>query len=84
MRVVDFFPASHFAILSSSVSLQIKPSYTPETNLDTQIANKSQGVHKHLHLLGGQGKFEGIFNNLENADKLSGLVEDTKDAMMWH
>ena len=49
---------------------------------DIQIARKLQGVHQDLNLLAEQGKVEGFFNNLENADKLSGLVEDTRDAMM--
>ena len=29
-----------------------------------------------------QGKVDGFFNNAENADKLGGLVEDIRDAMM--
>lgn len=29
-----------------------------------------------------QGKAEGFFNNVKNADKLGGLVEDIRDAMM--
>ena len=29
-----------------------------------------------------QGKVEGFFNNVENADRLGGLVEDIRDAMM--
>ena len=27
---------------------------------------------------------EGFFNNVENADKLGGLVEDIRDAMIWY
>jgi hypothetical protein len=29
-----------------------------------------------------QGKVEGFFTNVENADKLAGLVEDIRDAVM--
>ena len=29
-----------------------------------------------------QGKVEGFFNNVENADRLGGLVEDIRDAMI--
>jgi len=32
--------------------------------------------------LAGQGKVEGFFNNVSNADKLGGLVEDIRDALM--
>jgi len=32
--------------------------------------------------LAGQGKVEGFFNNVKNADKLGGLVEDIRDALM--
>ena len=29
-----------------------------------------------------QGDVEGFFNNVKNADKLGGLIEDIRDAMM--
>jgi len=32
--------------------------------------------------LAEQRKVEGFFNNVKNADKLGGLVEDIRDAMM--
>jgi len=32
--------------------------------------------------LAKQGKVDGFFNNLKNADKLGGLVEDIRDAVM--
>jgi len=32
--------------------------------------------------LAKQGKVEGFFNNVKNADKLGGLVEDIRDAVM--
>jgi hypothetical protein len=41
-----------------------------------------QGVHQDLNLLAEQGNIEGFFRNIENADRLSGLVEDIRDAMM--
>jgi hypothetical protein len=31
-----------------------------------------------------QGKGEGFFNNVMNADKLGGLVEDIRDAVMGY
>ena len=39
-------------------------------------------VYQNLTLLAEQGTTEGFFNNLENADKLGGLMEDIRDAMM--
>jgi len=32
--------------------------------------------------LAKQGKVEGFFNNVKNADELGGLVEDIRDATM--
>ena len=37
---------------------------------------------KELEPLATQGTVEGFFNNAENADKLGGLVEDIRDAIM--
>jgi len=31
-----------------------------------------------------QGKVQGFFDNIKNADKLGGLVEDIRDAMMHY
>ena len=39
-------------------------------------------VYRDLTLLSEQGKVQGFFNNIKNADKLGGLVEDIRDAMM--
>ena len=39
-------------------------------------------VHRDLTLLSEQGKVQSFFNNIKNADKLGGLVEDIRDAMM--
>ena len=47
-----------------------------------EIARKLENVHQDLTLLAKQGRIEGFFNNVENADKLSGVVEDIRDAMM--
>ena len=39
-------------------------------------------VQKELKGLEKQGKIEGFFTNAENAEKLAGLVEDIRDAVM--
>jgi hypothetical protein len=46
------------------------------------ICRKLQGACKALALLGEQGKVKGFFNNVANADRLSGMVEDIRDAMI--
>ena len=46
------------------------------------IGSKLEGIHQDLALLREQGKAEGFFSNVENADKLGGLVEDVRDAVM--
>jgi len=48
----------------------------------TGIGRQLQDVRQDLALLGEQGKVKGFFNNVKNADKLSGLVEDIRDAMI--
>ena len=48
------------------------------------IARKFQGVHRGLSSLAEQGVVEGFFNNVENADRLRGLVEDIRDAMIQY
>ena len=47
-----------------------------------EICRKLEDIHRDLALLGEQGKTKGFFNNVENADKLGGLVEDIRDAVM--
>ena len=47
-----------------------------------EIARKLENVHQDLTLLAKQGRIEGFFNNVQNAEKLSGVVEDIRDAMM--
>ena len=46
------------------------------------IGRKFQDVCWALAPLEEQGKVEGFFNNIENANKLGGLVEDIRDAMV--
>jgi len=46
------------------------------------LARKLKEVHRDLTLLSEQGKAQGFFNNVKNADKLGGLVEDIRYAMM--
>ena len=46
------------------------------------ICRKLEGIRQDLVSLGEQGKAKGFFNNVENADRLGGLVEDIRDAMM--
>jgi len=46
------------------------------------VARKLEDVRRDLAPLGEQGKVEGFFNNVENANKLRGLVEDIRDAMI--
>ena len=41
-----------------------------------------EDAHQDLIPLAEQGKTQGFFNNIKNADKLGGLVEDIRDAMM--
>ena len=52
--------------------------------MDSQIGigRKLKDIHQDLALLGEQGKAKGFFNNVENADKLGGFVEDVRDSMM--
>ena len=50
--------------------------------LPTEITRSLENVCQGLALLEGQGKVVGFFNNVENADKLNGAVEDVRDAVM--
>ena len=45
------------------------------------IGSKLEDIRQDLALLGEQGKAKGFFNNVENADKLGGLIEDVRDAV---
>ena len=47
-----------------------------------RIDRKLEDVHQELVLLGEQGRTKGFFTNVENAEKLGGLVEDVHGAMM--
>ena len=46
------------------------------------ICRKLEDIRQDLALLGEHGKANGFFNNVENANKLDGLVEDVRDAIM--
>ena len=46
------------------------------------IGRKLEDIRQKLALLGEQGKTKGFFNNVENAEKLGGLVEDLRDVMV--
>ena len=50
--------------------------------LPTAINRSLEDICRGLARLEGQGKVEGFFNNVENADTLSGAVEDIRDTMM--
>jgi hypothetical protein len=47
-----------------------------------RAVSKFEDVRRNLVLLSEQGNIQGFFNNAKNADKLGGLVEDIRDAMM--
>ena len=47
-----------------------------------RIGRKLGDIHQELAVLGEQGRTKGFFTNVENAEKLAGLVEDVRDAMM--
>ena len=47
-----------------------------------RVHRKLEDVHEELVRLGEQGKTKGFFTNVENAEKLVGLVEDVHGAMM--
>ena len=47
-----------------------------------EIGRKLEDIRQDLALLGEQGKAKGFFNNVENAEKLGGLIEDVRDAVM--
>ena len=47
-----------------------------------RIGRKLEDIRQDLTLLGEQGKVKGFFENVGNADKLGGLVEDIRDAVM--
>ena len=47
-----------------------------------RAGRKLEEIRQKLALLGEQGKTKGFFNNVENAEKLGGLVEDLRDVMV--
>jgi hypothetical protein len=46
------------------------------------VARKLEDVRRSLTPLAEQGKAVGFLTNAENAQKINGLVEDIRDAMM--
>ena len=46
------------------------------------MTRKLDGVSKDLTLLAEQGRVVGFLNNVENASKLGGLLEEIRDATM--
>ena len=46
------------------------------------FGRKLEKIRQELALLAEQGRAKGFFNNIDNADKLGGLVEDIRDVMM--
>ena len=47
-----------------------------------EIPRKLEDVHRDLTKLAEQGKVEGFFKNVQHVDKLGGIIEDIRDAMM--
>ena len=47
-----------------------------------ETVRKLGDILRELKLLIEQGKVEGFFDIVKNADKLGGLVEDIRDAIM--
>lgn len=48
------------------------------------MVRKLEKILQELNPLAKQGSIEGFFNNVKNADKLSGLVEGIRDAVMGY
>lgn len=47
-----------------------------------EITRKLEKAFRELELLKEQGKAEGFFNNVRNADTLCSLVEDIRDVVV--
>jgi len=47
-----------------------------------RIGRKLQDIRQDLALLEEQGKVEGFFSSIKNADKIGGMVEDIRGAMI--
>ena len=47
-----------------------------------RMTRKLEGIHQDLTTLGEQGRIKGFLKNVGNADKLDGLLEDIRDAMI--
>ena len=46
------------------------------------ITRKLENILCELEPLANQGEVAGFFSNIQNLDRLSGMVEDIRDAMM--
>ena len=46
------------------------------------VTRKLENIHLDLVPLEAQGKVQGFFSNVKNADKLGSLLEDIRDAML--
>ena len=46
------------------------------------MTRKLESVREDLDLIVEQGKIEGFLKNVGNADKLGGMLDDIRDAMM--
>ena len=53
-----------------------------ELSLTCEVTRKLEDVRQDLAPLEEQGKTKGFFNNVKNADKLGGLIEDIRDAIL--
>ena len=47
-----------------------------------EMVRKLERIHKNLAQLAKQGTVEGFLKNVWNAERLGGLLEDVRDAMM--
>ena len=52
------------------------------SSLNTRTVRKLEKVVRELKPLADQGRVNGFFNNVENADKLGSLVEDIRNAVI--
>ena len=52
------------------------------SGLTALTVRKLESIGQDLTKLTEQGRMEGFFNNVNNADKLANVVEDIRDTMM--
>jgi hypothetical protein len=60
--------------------------YSPILRSDPEnmVIRKLKDIAGELEPLAKQGKIEGFFSNVKNADKLGGLVDDIRDAIIQY